>query len=147
MSIDKKFFQRADNSHAKGISKGFLLIELIITILLFSVAMLMIFQYKWGIMRLNENAARRMRAIGVAAGVIEEICAQKKISFLWKEMQGYRIEVRENPLYFSRITVPPFLQKKKKKHIYDLRKIDVIVQWKALSGKEMSFAIATVLML
>ena len=91
MSIDKALDDVSKKALGRRAFGGFLLVELIIAIALFSVTILTIFQYKWSMIRLCADSYKRLKAIDLATEAIEKIMRNKKISDISGEKGEYCI--------------------------------------------------------
>jgi len=147
MSIDKCIMKKCQRSLLLKASCGFLLIELIIATLIFSVTMLALFQYSWTIVRMQEDIGREIKAISLAGETIEDVLLREKLSDISKETNNCIIKVKIRKFPYVRLKMPPFLNDKRVKSCKGYRTIEVTVCWKTITGNDRTYKLITGLVL
>lgn len=80
--------------------KGFLLIELVIAIGIFSFVALLSLNYYWHIVNLNLENEMKIKAINIASSCMEKLQENKKISEEFIIEQKYKVKIQ--PIYIKK---------------------------------------------
>ena len=144
MSIDKfiaKIFTKASVRSPFG---GFMMIELMFSILIIICSTLLIFRYNSAIIVLNEDAYCRMKAIDYTASLMDKISYHKQLPKILRSQEGrFSSEIHIVGFDFkkARGTLSNNLVNESEKNIQGFKKLSIVTRWKSGAGSDRSFKI------
>lgn len=147
MSIDKFIAKIYKKSPFRGPFGGFMMIELMFSILIIICSTLLIFRYNSVIIVLHEDAYCRIKAINYTASLIDKISANKKLPEIAKSHEGrFFSEINIVGFNFKKDSLsgdslPSGLVNKSEKNIKGFKKLSIVTRWKSGSGQDRSFKI------
>ncbi len=113
--------------YQKLAKKGFLLFEILISLVLFSAICLLVARQRWEVIKQEQEAFDRLQALSLARNTMESIASEKKFSLPNKQTdQKFTIISRKKPLSLhedKNIVIPE-----------DFTLIEVVVTWQSVRG-------------
>jgi len=134
-------FRRLFRASSSMENAGFMLIELLVAVAIFSGTTFLLFRYQWNIVKLKKDACLRLRAIDRCTSWVEEIIVEKRLPIdCHKKKDEYELDLCVDLLKIVRHNLPENLVLDE---LDSYRKISVTAKWKSISGKKNRFDIVT----